>query len=136
MSKPFKLNSAFKPSGDQPEAIRRLEEGLEDGLAHQTLLGVTGSGKTFTIANVIADLQRPTMVLAPNKTLAAQLYGEMKEFWRFFFKDDFTGFGNHFLPRTIVIIKFQCTKRETVLIRQEHQHDAWRKGASTACDNH
>lgn len=78
MSKPFKLNSAFRPSGDQPEAIRRLEEGLEDGLAHQTLLGVTGSGKTFTIANVIADLQRPTMVLAPNKTLAAQLYGEMK----------------------------------------------------------
>ncbi len=71
MSKPFKLNSAFKPSGDQPDAIRRLEEGLEDGLAHQTLLGVTGSGKTFTIANVIADLQRPTMVLAPNKTLAA-----------------------------------------------------------------
>ncbi|EBG8019769.1 heavy metal transporter CzcA, partial [Salmonella enterica subsp. enterica] len=57
MSKPFKLNSAFKPSGDQPDAIRRLEEGLEDGLAHQTLLGVTGSGKTFTIANVIADLQ-------------------------------------------------------------------------------
>ena len=81
MSKPFKLNSAFRPSGDQPEAIRRLEEGLEDGLAHQTLLGVTGSGKTFTIANVIADLQRPTMVLAPNKTLAAQLYGEMKEFF-------------------------------------------------------
>ena len=58
MSKPFKLNSAFRPSGDQPEAIRRLEEGLEDGLAHQTLLGVTGSGKTFTIANVIADLLR------------------------------------------------------------------------------
>jgi excinuclease ABC subunit B len=81
MSKPFKLNSAFRPSGDQPEAIRRLEEGLEDGLAHQTLLGVTGSGKTFTVANVIADLQRPTMVLAPNKTLAAQLYGEMKEFF-------------------------------------------------------
>ena len=80
MSKSFVLHSAFRPSGDQPEAIRRLEEGLEDGLAHQTLLGVTGSGKTFTIANVIADLQRPTMVLAPNKTLAAQLYGEMKEF--------------------------------------------------------
>ncbi|VEC95691.1 UvrABC system protein B [Klebsiella variicola] len=81
MSKSFVLHSAFRPSGDQPEAIRRLEEGLEDGLAHQTLLGVTGSGKTFTIANVIADLQRPTMVLAPNKTLAAQLYGEMKEFF-------------------------------------------------------
>lgn len=82
MSKSFVLHSAFRPSGDQPEAIRLLEEGLEDGLAHQTLLGVTGSGKTFTIANVIADLQRPTMVLAPNKTLAAQLYGEMKEFSR------------------------------------------------------
>ena len=73
MSKVFKLNSAFQPSGDQPEAIRRLKEGLEDGLAHQTLLGVTGSGKTFTVANVIADLNRPAMVLAPNKTLAAQL---------------------------------------------------------------
>ena len=84
MSKSFVLHSAFRPSGDQPEAIRRLEEGLEDGLAHQTLLGVTGSGKTFTIANVIADLQRPTMVLAPNKTLAAQLYGEMKECRRVF----------------------------------------------------
>lgn len=80
MSKTFKLHSAFKPDGDQPEAIRRLEAGLENGLAHQTLLGVTGSGKTFTIANVIADLNRPTMVMAPNKTLAAQLYGEMKQF--------------------------------------------------------
>ena len=59
MSKVFKLHSDFKPAGDQPEAIRKLEEGLEDGLAHQTLLGVTGSGKTFTVANVIADLNRP-----------------------------------------------------------------------------
>jgi len=67
MSKPFKLNSAFRPSGDQPEAIRRLEEGLEDGLAHQTLLGVTGSGKTFTIANVIADLQSPTTTTTSRK---------------------------------------------------------------------
>ena len=67
MSKPFKLNSAFRPSGDQPEAIRRLEEGLEDGLAHQTVLGVTGSGKTFTIANVIADLQRPRWCWHPTK---------------------------------------------------------------------
>ncbi|SQK74041.1 Excinuclease ABC subunit B [Tatumella ptyseos] len=67
MSKVFKLHSEFSPSGDQPDAIRQLEEGLEDGLAHQTLLGVTGSGKTFTVANVIADLNRPTMVLAPTK---------------------------------------------------------------------
>ncbi len=81
MSKVFQLNSKFEPSGDQPEAIRRLVEGLHDGEAGMTLLGVTGSGKTFTIANVIHEIQRPTLVLAPNKTLAAQLYGEFKEFF-------------------------------------------------------
>ena len=102
MSKPFKLNSAFKPSGDQPEAIRRLEEGLEDGLAHQTLLGVTGSGKTFTIANVIADLQRPTMVLAPNKTLAAQLYGEMKEFFPDNAVEYFVSYYDYYQPEAYV----------------------------------
>jgi excinuclease ABC subunit B len=77
----FQLKTKFDPAGDQPEAIAALVEGLNDGLAHQTLLGVTGSGKTFTIANVIQTVQRPTIVLAPNKTLAAQLYGEMKEFF-------------------------------------------------------
>ena len=77
-SKPFILHSDFAPAGDQPQAIAKLIENLNDGLAHQTLLGVTGSGKTFTIANVIAQLNRPAMVLAPNKTLAAQLYAEMK----------------------------------------------------------
>lgn len=102
MSKPFKLNSAFKPSGDQPDAIRRLEEGLEDGLAHQTLLGVTGSGKTFTIANVIADLQRPTMVLAPNKTLAAQLYGEMKEFFPENAVEYFVSYYDYYQPEAYV----------------------------------
>ncbi|KHG49510.1 uvrABC system protein B domain protein [Enterobacter hormaechei subsp. xiangfangensis] len=102
MSKPFKLNSAFRPSGDQPEAIRRLEEGLEDGLAHQTLLGVTGSGKTFTIANVIADLQRPTMVLAPNKTLAAQLYGEMKEFFPENAVEYFVSYYDYYQPEAYV----------------------------------
>lgn len=102
MSKPFKLNSAFKPSGDQPEAIRRLEEGLEDGTAHQTLLGVTGSGKTFTIANVIADLQRPTMVLAPNKTLAAQLYGEMKEFFPENAVEYFVSYYDYYQPEAYV----------------------------------
>jgi len=73
----FKLHSDFKPAGDQPSAIRQLLNGLEQGLAHQTLLGVTGSGKTFTMANVIQALGRPTLILAPNKTLAAQLYGEI-----------------------------------------------------------
>ena len=80
-TKPFILHSDFRPSGDQPQAIEKLAENLTDGLAHQTLLGVTGSGKTFTIANVIAQLNRPAMLLAPNKTLAAQLYAEMKTFF-------------------------------------------------------
>jgi excinuclease ABC subunit B len=102
MSKVFKLHSEFKPSGDQPEAIRRLEEGLENGLAHQTLLGVTGSGKTFTVANVIADLNRPTMVLAPNKTLAAQLYGEMKEFFPENAVEYFVSYYDYYQPEAYV----------------------------------
>ena len=77
----FEIVADMKPSGDQPQAIAKLIEGFEAGLAHQTLLGVTGSGKTFTIANVIAAVQKPTLVMAPNKTLAAQLYGEFKEFF-------------------------------------------------------
>ena len=78
---PFELISEFSPTGDQPEAIRQLVEGLEDGMPYQTLLGVTGSGKTFTIANVIAQVDRPTLILSHNKTLAAQLYGEFKHFF-------------------------------------------------------
>ena len=79
--KKFELTSAYKPTGDQPEAINQLVRGVEDGLLAQTLLGVTGSGKTFTIANVIARSERPTLILSHNKTLAAQLYGEMKQFF-------------------------------------------------------
>ena len=79
--KPFNLTADFEPAGDQPEAIGALVEGLQNGLANQTLLGVTGSGKTYTMANVIQKLQRPTLVLVHNKTLAAQLYGEMREFF-------------------------------------------------------
>ena len=77
----FKLHSDYQPAGDQPTAIAGLIEGIGDGLGHQTLLGVTGSGKTFTMANVIQAIQRPTIILAPNKTLAAQLYGEFKAFF-------------------------------------------------------
>ena len=79
MSNRFKIHSDFSPTGDQPEAIKELSEGVLRGEEHQVLLGVTGSGKTFTIANVIAEVERPTLVIAPNKTLAAQLYAEMKE---------------------------------------------------------
>ena len=102
MSKVFKLHSDFKPAGDQPQAISKLEEGLENGLAHQTLLGVTGSGKTFTVANVIADLNRPTMVLAPNKTLAAQLYGEMKEFFPENAVEYFVSYYDYYQPEAYV----------------------------------
>ena len=77
----FELNSSFAPRGSQPEAIAELTDGILDGEQYQTLLGVTGSGKTFTIANVIANVQRPMLVLAHNKTLAAQLYHEFKEFF-------------------------------------------------------
>ena len=77
----FKINAHFQPAGDQPTAIASLIDGLQSGLAKQTLLGVTGSGKTFSIAHVIQAMKRPTLVMAPNKTLAAQLYGEFKAFF-------------------------------------------------------
>ena len=77
----FVLHSKYKPTGDQPEAIEKLTEGINAGYKEQTLLGVTGSGKTFTMAHVIQACQKPTMIMAHNKTLAAQLYGEMKAFF-------------------------------------------------------
>jgi excinuclease ABC subunit B len=77
----FNLHAPYQPAGDQPEAIRQLVEGLNSGEQYQTLLGVTGSGKTFTMANVIQQTQRPTLVLTHNKTLVAQLYGEFKTFF-------------------------------------------------------
>lgn len=101
-TKPFILHSDFKPSGDQPEAIRKLTENLNDGLAHQTLLGVTGSGKTFTIANVIAQLNRPAMLLAPNKTLAAQLYAEMKAFFPENSVEYFVSYYDYYQPEAYV----------------------------------
>ena len=102
MSKLFQLASQFQPAGDQPAAIARLLDGIESGLAHQTLLGVTGSGKTFTMANVIATLNRPTMILAPNKTLAAQLYGEMKEFFPDNAVEYFVSYYDYYQPEAYV----------------------------------
>ena len=102
MSKLFELASQFQPAGDQPEAIARLLDGIESGLAHQTLLGVTGSGKTFTMANVIATLNRPTMIMAPNKTLAAQLYGEMKEFFPENAVEYFVSYYDYYQPEAYV----------------------------------
>lgn len=102
MSKSFELVSQFLPAGDQPQAIDKLVEGLESGLAHQTLLGVTGSGKTFTMANVIARLGRPTMILAHNKTLAAQLYGEMREFFPHNAVEYFVSYYDYYQPEAYV----------------------------------
>lgn len=102
MSKLFKLASQFQPAGDQPRAIAQLLDGIESGLAHQTLLGVTGSGKTFTMANVLATLNRPTMILAPNKTLAAQLYGEMKEFFPDNAVEYFVSYYDYYQPEAYV----------------------------------
>ncbi len=102
MSKSFVVDSPFKPSGDQPTAIKGLVKGIEAGLAHQTLLGVTGSGKTFTIANVIAQTQRPTMIMAPNKTLAAQLYGEFKEFFPNNAVEYFVSYYDYYQPEAYV----------------------------------
>ena len=99
---PFQLHQPFAPAGDQPEAIARLSEGLADGLAFQTLLGVTGSGKTFTMANVIAQAGSPTLVLAPNKTLAAQLYSEMREFFPNNAVEYFVSYYDYYQPEAYV----------------------------------
>ncbi|MCR6651236.1 MAG: excinuclease ABC subunit UvrB [Cellvibrionaceae bacterium] len=98
----FKVKCAYAPAGDQPAAIKALVQGIDAGLAHQTLLGVTGSGKTFTIANVIAHVQRPTLVMAHNKTLAAQLYGEFKEFFPNNSVEYFVSYYDYYQPEAYV----------------------------------
>jgi excinuclease ABC subunit B len=100
--RPFKLQSDYQPAGDQPQAIAKLIDGLENGLAHQTLLGVTGSGKTFTIANVIQHVQRPVLVMVHNKTLAAQLYGEFKEYFPENSVEYFVSYYDYYQPEAYV----------------------------------
>ncbi len=102
MSKALQVVSEFEPTGDQPQAISELVEGIQAGLASQILLGVTGSGKTFTVANVIQELQRPTIVMAPNKTLAAQLYGEFKEFFPNNAVEYFVSYYDYYQPEAYV----------------------------------
>jgi excinuclease ABC subunit B len=102
MSRRFELSSSYSPGGDQPRAIKGLVDGLDDGLARQILLGVTGSGKTFTMANVIEKVQRPTLILAHNKTLAAQLYGEMKEFFPNNAVEYFVSYYDYYQPEAYV----------------------------------
>ncbi|HAY22712.1 MAG TPA: excinuclease ABC subunit B, partial [Desulfobacterales bacterium] len=98
----FQLVSPFQPQGDQPQAIRQLAAGIKTGTAHQVLLGVTGSGKTFTVANVIAQVNLPTLVLAPNKTLAAQLYGEFREFFPHNAVEYFVSYYDYYQPEAYI----------------------------------
>src|SRR3970282_251054 len=99
---PFRLYQAFEPAGDQPEAIEQLTAGIRDGLAFQTLLGVTGSGKTYTMAHVIARLGCPALIMAPNKTLAAQLYSEMREFFPDHAVEYFVSYYDYYQPEAYV----------------------------------
>jgi excinuclease ABC subunit B len=101
-SSPFALYQCFLPAGDQPTAIEQLTAGIQDGLAYQTLLGVTGSGKTYTMANVIARTGRPALILAPNKTLAAQLYAEMREFFPRNAVEYFVSYYDYYQPEAYV----------------------------------
>lgn len=111
----FKLHSQFKPTGDQPQAIEKLTQGLNMGLSDQVLLGVTGSGKTFTMANIIANVNRPTLVLAHNKTLAAQLCSEFREFSRK------TPWNTSFPTTTITSLRRISPRRTPTLKGFRHQ---------------
>src|SRR5688500_8890498 len=102
---PFNLHSPFPPAGDQPDAIRQLTEGIMQGERYQTLLGVTGSGKTFTIANVIQNVQRPTLILTHNKTLVAQLYGEFRQFFPENAVEYFVSYYDYYQPEAYMPVR-------------------------------
>ena len=102
MENKFKVVSKYKPTGDQPQAIEKIAEGFQKGLKFQTLLGVTGSGKTFTMANIIEKIQKPTLVIAHNKTLAAQLYNELKEFFPENAVEYFVSYYDYYQPEAYV----------------------------------
>src|SRR5262245_14576398 len=111
----FVLSSQFTPAGDQPAAIQQLVAGLERGERHQTLLGITGSGKTFTIANVIATLNRPALIMAPNKTLAAQLYGEMKELFPSNAVEYFVSYYDYYQPEAYIPSSDTYIEKDAIL---------------------
>src|SRR5690554_5664353 len=129
----FELVSEFQPTGDQPEAIKSLVEGIERGFKHQTLLGVTGSGKTFTIANVIQQVQRPTLVLAHNKTLAAQLYAEFKEFFPNNAVEYFVSYYDYYQPEAYVPSKDLFIEKDASI---NDEIDRLRLAATSALFSH
>src|SRR4030043_1110996 len=111
----FKLITSFTPKGDQPRAIKELTTGLGKGLKHQVLLGVTGSGKTFTIANVIANINKPTLVMAHNKTLAAQLYGEFKELFPGNAVEFFVSYYDYYQPQAYIPSTDTYIEKDTLI---------------------
>src|ERR1700729_2203625 len=129
IGKPFQLSSEFQPAGDQPQAIDELCEGLARGERDQVLLGVTGSGKTFTMAHVIQRLQRPAIVLAPNKTLAAQLYGEMRSFFPENAVEYFVSYYDYYQPEAYVPRSDTYVEKESSL---NEQIDRMRHSATRA----
>ncbi|MBI5918707.1 MAG: excinuclease ABC subunit UvrB [Nitrosomonadales bacterium] len=118
---PYRLHQPFEPAGDQPTAIAQLVEGIEDGLAYQTLLGVTGSGKTYTMANVIARTGRPAIVMAPNKTLAAQLYSEMREFFPENAVEYFVSYYDYYQPEAYVPSRDMFIEKDSSINEQIEQ---------------
>jgi len=125
----FKLISKFKPAGDQPSAIKKLISGLKKGCKHQVLLGVTGSGKTFTIANVIAKIQKPTLVIAHNKTLAAQLTNEFREFFPRNSVNYFVSYYDYYQPEAYIPITDTYIGKEALI---NDEIDKLRHAATTA----
>jgi excinuclease ABC subunit B len=118
LSRPlFKLSSEFSPSGDQPQAIERLVSVIGAGSAHTVLLGVTGSGKTFTLANVITQLSRPALVISPNKTLAAQLYSEFKAFFPENAVEYFVSYYDYYQPEAYI------PQRDTYLVKETSRNE-------------
>lgn len=111
----FKLKSKFKPMGDQPEAIKNLVNGIKEGKSMQTLLGVTGSGKTFTMANVIAKVHKPTLIIAHNKTLAAQLYEDMREFFPENRVEYFISYYDYYQPESYMPVKDQYIEKDSAI---------------------
>ena len=128
----FKLHSKFKPTGDQPEAIAKIVDGIERGVKDQVLLGVTGSGKTFTIANIIAETGRPALILAPNKTLAAQLYSEYKSFFPENAVEYFVSYYDYYQPEAYIKSTDTYIEKDTAI---NDEIDRLRYAATSAVIN-
>ncbi|MGL5189703.1 MAG: DEAD/DEAH box helicase family protein, partial [Cetobacterium sp.] len=128
----FKLNSKYSPTGDQPEAIKKLIKGLDEGVKDQTLLGVTGSGKTFTIANIIKESNRPALILAPNKTLAAQLFAEYRSFFPENAVEYFVSYYDYYQPEAYIATTDTYIEKDSSI---NDEIDKFRNAATAALIN-